>query len=429
MPIKHFTEVQQNKLNDLNYEKQNLVERINYTKKNISTLNRKLKSNTVNIKERAAIKDQLKSERKFLQDYKQRLENINGRLNLIYNEAADKIDDNKLRGLLHNKSYTLDLLDKYENAIKQGTNNPDYSQEQLDENKEMLDFHKRCLMEIDETLDRYYEGETDVKTIEVEFKDQVVNKQIEQNAKKTNLQIFAPILNDSVWIEAEPVGKEIVDYGEDELPYDQQMDYVNGMLDHHTNILNKQTDPEAIAKTKEIIKRINADKEELISKMEKGKSEYNSVDEYMLQNELEYSKHKAAAKESIPDLGIEKYKNDLTLDSGRTELGKLVDLHMQQVNQAEKVFLQSPIYQRMLQQITKGMSKYGTPVKQEHYSIIGWHSHLQEELTDGLTYNEIMLAKYEDVVKTLQMGMRMETAEMKQHHLEHALELLTKVRK
>jgi hypothetical protein len=69
---------------------------------------------------------------------------------------------------------------------------------------------------------------------------------------------------------------------------------------------------------------------------------------------------------------------------------------------ADQVFEQSPIYQQIKKQIEKGLVKYNTPVKEEHYSVKGWLQHQRDELTDGLVYTTILDMKIAKVIELLE---------------------------
>jgi len=96
-------------------------------------------------------------------------------------------------------------------------------------------------------------------------------------------------------------------------------------------------------------------------------------------------------------------------------------------DKAKTVFETDPIYERIKQQIEKGLKKYNTPVVPEHYSILGWHNHVQEELTDAITYNEIMRIKLEDVVSALHVAYnntKSDNNSIAAHHIKFALSIL-----
>jgi galactokinase/mevalonate kinase-like predicted kinase len=89
-----------------------------------------------------------------------------------------------------------------------------------------------------------------------------------------------------------------------------------------------------------------------------------------------------------------------------------------------EVFYSHPVYQRIREQIGKGILKYNTPVQPDHYSIFGWFNHLQQENTDKIVYNEIIKMKLEEVIKTLQTAYKTEDHTTKDIHIDHALSIL-----
>ena len=96
-------------------------------------------------------------------------------------------------------------------------------------------------------------------------------------------------------------------------------------------------------------------------------------------------------------------------------------------DKVKTVFETDPIYERIKQQIEKGLKKYNTPVVPEHYSMLGWHNHVQEELTDAITYNEIMRIKLEDVVSALHVAYnntKSDNNSIAAHHIKFALSIL-----
>lgn len=60
---------------------------------------------------------------------------------------------------------------------------------------------------------------------------------------------------------------------------------------------------------------------------------------------------------------------------------------------ANKVFKEHPTYQRITQQIEKGIAKYETPVNDSHYTLLEWNEHQQEELTDAIVYTDMINVK------------------------------------
>lgn len=84
-----------------------------------------------------------------------------------------------------------------------------------------------------------------------------------------------------------------------------------------------------------------------------------------------------------------------------------------------------PVYKRIRKQINKGIDKYDHPVNPAEYSMHGWFNHLQEELTDGITYNEIMLLKLESVIKLLQDTRDIKDLDLIRNQIEEALTTLT----
>jgi hypothetical protein len=66
-------------------------------------------------------------------------------------------------------------------------------------------------------------------------------------------------------------------------------------------------------------------------------------------------------------------------------------------------FEDNPILQEIVklfeQQQEKGLKKYGTLVKLDDYSIIGWIEHEQQELIDALVYLECIKQRIQDDMK------------------------------
>jgi RNA processing factor Prp31 len=90
----------------------------------------------------------------------------------------------------------------------------------------------------------------------------------------------------------------------------------------------------------------------------------------------------------------------------------------------DKVFEEHKTYKRLKKQIGKGLEKYNEPVTPESYSVEGWLNHLKDELTDGLTYGEIISEKIEKVIFYLKMaGWSIEMKD-KDEFITQAIEIL-----
>lgn len=90
----------------------------------------------------------------------------------------------------------------------------------------------------------------------------------------------------------------------------------------------------------------------------------------------------------------------------------------------DRIFKTNPIYTRIKGQIRKGVEKYGTPVDPNHYSMKGWHEHVQQELVDALTYNEIELYKVEQVQHNVQAALNVKDPYEKDRFLRYALQIM-----
>lgn len=94
---------------------------------------------------------------------------------------------------------------------------------------------------------------------------------------------------------------------------------------------------------------------------------------------------------------------------------------------SDRIFRQNPVYKRIHKQIDKGIKKYQRPVSPEALTMREWHEHLQQELTDGLVYNEILLMKIEEVTKTIKWAKRaLENGHknVADKYITHALDVL-----
>lgn len=90
----------------------------------------------------------------------------------------------------------------------------------------------------------------------------------------------------------------------------------------------------------------------------------------------------------------------------------------------EEVLTKHPIYTRLKKQVNKGIRKYDEPVNPSSYSMLGWFNHLQDELTDGITYNEILMLKLEEVIKSLEIAYKHSNDEIVRIHVLNALTIL-----
>jgi len=93
-------------------------------------------------------------------------------------------------------------------------------------------------------------------------------------------------------------------------------------------------------------------------------------------------------------------------------------------NYVKKIFDNEPVYKRLKKQIRKGIKKYDAPVSPEKHSMLGWFNHLQEELTDGITYNELLMIKLEEVIESLKIAYKNSNDEITKVHILHALSIL-----
>jgi hypothetical protein len=93
--------------------------------------------------------------------------------------------------------------------------------------------------------------------------------------------------------------------------------------------------------------------------------------------------------------------------------------------EVNEVMQHHPTYQRLKAQLAKGLIKYGTPVKSGDYSIYGWFEHLQEESTDRMVYNEMMIIKLDAAIKLMEQALHSSTLEINNLCLEEALKILT----
>jgi hypothetical protein len=108
-------------------------------------------------------------------------------------------------------------------------------------------------------------------------------------------------------------------------------------------------------------------------------------------------------------------ENNHSNESITDALSKLSDL----------TFEQSPIYQQIRKQIEKGLFKYNTPVKEEHYSVKGWLQHQRDELTDGLVYTTILDMKIAKVVELLEKALEPNDVIEKDQLIVKVLKILT----
>lgn len=171
--------------------------------------------------------------------------------------------------------------------------------------------------------------------------------------------------------------------------------------------------------------------------------EYNNTEtnEYQKYNELKQlldNKTEQQRKEAINKIkeNIETklnadritISNDSKLTAKTINNGKLEGMKIDSTDElVNKVFNNNEIYKRLRKQITKGLVKYGEPVKPENYSIFGWHDHLQDELVDAATYNEIMKLKFGQVIESLKVAYKSSDSNNDQQakmHIKFALSIL-----
>lgn len=93
-------------------------------------------------------------------------------------------------------------------------------------------------------------------------------------------------------------------------------------------------------------------------------------------------------------------------------------------NEIDYIMNNHPVYVRMREQLAKGLKKYKTPVIPEHYSMSGWFNHIQQELTDALVYNEMMMMKTEEIINALTLAYKQHDPYLKDIQIQHALDIL-----
>lgn len=224
-------------------------------------------------------------------------------------------------------------------------------QEQLSELQEQLDFHRQVIKEIDDTVRDKINKLEFAMTTEKNFITASETSKSMTEAANSLIGIKKKSAEDDGWLKATPVGAEREEHGD----MIEDVDLSGGWSE-------REDEPE-----------------------------YDSVDDFMLNNEIEYAKHKKEAA---------------------------------MYARVDEVFNENPVYKRMKKQIEKGIEKYNTPVNPDHYSLIGWFNHLQEEMTDGITYNEIIISKLNEVASILKTGERASSVEMKHAAIEQALHVL-----
>jgi hypothetical protein len=124
--------------------------------------------------------------------------------------------------------------------------------------------------------------------------------------------------------------------------------------------------------------------------------------------------------------------SDKTIKQQAIQLGDIETLKQydkieleQAINKlADQVFEQSPVYQQIKKQIEKGLVKYNTPVKEEHYSVKGWLQHQRDELTDGLVYTTILDMKIAKVVELLEDAIKLKVRNDVDQTIKEALAVL-----
>lgn len=153
---------------------------------------------------------------------------------------------------------------------------------------------------------------------------------------------------------------------------------------------------------------------------ENEKDDYSKNVEELMRGLKEQNKTEAlkAIEEYYSNKNNEFYKGgDNSNENNKSKQESLID----------SVFENSPIYSRMKKQIRKGISKYGVEVKPENYTLYGWFDHVQDELVDATTYNEIMLVKLESVINSLEIVHKNAVSNNDQEskiHIKHALSVI-----
>lgn len=218
-----------------------------------------------------------------------------------------------------------------------------------------------------------------------------------------------------------PVGEFITDeklekaMEEKEKMDNKELEWIRNQNEDQNRILRikmlesqlKDLDPFA-GKHEEVLNKIRAEKESLERSLIE-KMDFNQKYSYAAGEDLD---------KIFPDMfGSKTKETSKSIHNGMSRPSKIAE-------EVQDVFDNHPVYVRIKEQIGKGLVKYGVPVTPEHYSVFGWFEHIQQEETDKIVYNEIMLMKLQEVIRVLNLATRVKDPNHMRNHVIDALSIL-----